>query len=784
MLPSKYQWIVQEADEARAKELARALHLSPVTARLLILRGAGTPDRAGLFLHPERDVFHDPMQMRGMREAVDRIQEAIAQHEKIRIFGDYDADGVTSTALFVRALRAAGADVSLFIPNRFKDGYGPNVGAVEAAAAAGVRLIVTVDSGIAAPDPARRAKELSIDYIVTDHHQPPEQLPEAFAILNPKQPGCSYPFKDLCGAGVALKVVQALFPDKTFDPRWFDLAAIGTIADLVPLLGENRLIAYKGLNQMSMGSFVGINALKAQAGVSGPVDSDVIGFQMGPRLNAAGRLEDAAPALRLLLTDDPSEAQSLAERLETLNRDRKALVESITVEADSQAKVYAARGDKAFVLAGKGWNQGVIGIAASKIVERYHRPTVILSIDEEKSVAKGSGRSIDLFNLYEGLATCASDLKQFGGHKMAAGLTLAIASIESFREKFAAHAAEVLANKPLLPTVAVAGTVTPDQVTTDFINELAALAPFGTGNPKPVFQMNDVTMTKVRLIGRDQDHLKGVFQGQEQELDGIGFRLGAEAKQIATSDHLSVLGECGINEWNGFRKAQFVIHDLRVDGLQLFDWRSEKRLREKLAELSAVSSVYLAFREDTGDRLRLETEITAYDSALVVHEPVLVLLDLPQDASELATLLARSPAVHRIYAVFSHDRDHFFSAFPQREHFVWLFALIRKRRSFPIDPTLHQIATYKGWSERMVYLMTRVFFELGFVRIDKGVLRFVAAPEKKPLSASTTYQNEKKQMELEDLFCYSPISSLKDWFDLQKKHRGEEVLPEGTINGL
>ncbi|MFX3615966.1 MAG: single-stranded-DNA-specific exonuclease RecJ [Sporolactobacillus sp.] len=785
MLPSKYQWVKKQAgqDEA-AQRLASALNLSPMTAYLLILRGADTPDRADLFLHPEKTKFYDPNRMLGMQAAVQRITQAITGDQRIRIFGDYDADGVTSTALVIRALRQAGAEVSHYIPNRFKDGYGPNTGAVETAAADGVQLILTVDCGIAALPPAKRAKELGIDYIITDHHEPPADLPDAFAILNPKQPGCDYPFRDLCGAGVALKLLQALFPEDEWDPHWIDLAAIGTIADLVMLRDENRLIASTGLRQISSGSYSGIQALKLQSGSGETVDSDRIGFQMAPRLNAAGRLEDAEPALKLLLSDDPDESRLLAEELDALNQKRKSLVDTIAKEADLEAKSYIARGDRALVLAGKGWNQGVIGIAASKMVEKYHRPTLILSIDEASGTAKGSGRSIRAFNLYQGLSQCSEHLIQFGGHQMAAGLSLESASIEPLREAFDRVAAEVLTDKPLTPEIEVAAECTPEQVTVEQIDELAKLAPFGMGNPRPVFELERVPLTKMSVVGREQAHLKIVLKGSESDLDGIGFGLGPLAKKIASGDRLNLLGELSINEWNGFRRPQLMLKDLRVDDLQVFDWRSEMRLREKIGELADESVDYLAFQAETRARLNLNLEVTSYQAGLTIHAPALVLLDLPDEAGQLAALLANSPSVHRIYAVFSHVRDHFFSAFPTRENFIWLFSLIHKQHSFTLRPMAEQIARHKGWSKQMVNFMIQVFFELGFVRIEEGLLTEVKVPKKAPLSASMTYQKEKNQIKLEDLFCYAPITSLKDWFNVQKKRRGQEALPEGNSNEL
>ncbi|RYL93904.1 single-stranded-DNA-specific exonuclease RecJ [Sporolactobacillus sp. THM7-4] len=778
MLKPNSRWILNRADGEKVSRLSAELNISPLTARLLILRGIEDPEKADVFLHTDKAEFHDPLDMLGMREALVRIRHAVENHEPIRIFGDYDADGVTSTALIVRALKEMGANVDSYIPNRFKDGYGPNVPAVERAAKDGVRLIITVDSGIAALDPAEAARRLGVDYIVTDHHEPPAVLPDAMTILNPKQPGCDYPFKGLSGAGIALKLVQALCPDAGVGD-WTALAAIGTIADLVPLQDENRLIALKGLRTINAGTYTGITALKAKAGCTGPADSDTIGFQIAPRLNAAGRMSDADSALRLLLSDDENESALLAEELEELNQSRKSLVDSIFNEADKQAGILYEQGYTALVIAGEKWHQGVIGIVASRIVEKYYRPTIILSIDKQAGLARGSGRSIEGFNIYQGLTASRVHLIQFGGHKMAAGLTLRADEITAFRDDFNQAAARELNEQDLVPLVEVDGQCTPDQITTEQIDQLALLEPFGTGNPRPMFQMSGVALSRLSCVGRKNDHLKLTFKGEKKELDGIGFGLGKKKEMISPIDRISVIGRWGINEWNGFRKPQFMIEDMAVDGLQLFDWRSEQQLDEKIDRLGPDQTAVVSFQPDSADQMQISIQTVRYRQGLVIDKPCLVLLDLPDREEQLSELLRNSPAVHRIYAVFYHPRDHYFSSFPTRNHFKWYYALILQKQSFKLSAMVKQVAGYKGWSSSSIYFMTQVFFDLDFVKIEEDILTVNQKPTKAPLTSSATYQRAKSQLEMEELFCYSSLTSLKAWFD---KHAAAE--PEGTIHGL
>ncbi|MFT8871494.1 MAG: single-stranded-DNA-specific exonuclease RecJ [Sporolactobacillus sp.] len=782
MLPSKYRWIQKTTDEAKAEQLALSLHLSPLVARMLVQRGVDSLERAASYLNPEEQPLDPPELMKGITQAATRVRAALAAGEKICIFGDYDADGVTSTAMMARALRRAGADVVTYIPDRFKDGYGPNVAAVESAAERGVQLIITVDSGIAAPLPAARARELTIDYIVTDHHEVPLSLPEAAIIVNPKQPGCPYPFKALCGAGVVLKLLQAVFT-ADFDERLLDLAAIGTIADLVPLCDENRTIVARGLQQISSGSYAGVEALKRVAGTGDVISSEDVAFRLAPRLNAAGRLESADIALQLLLTDDTAEAEALASRLGMLNDRRKALVDNVVEDAVTLAEPYADRGDCGLVLAQKGWHAGVIGIAASKLVERYHRPVVLLSIDAAGGTAKGSARSIPAVNLYEAVSACAAHLLKFGGHPLAAGMTLESKAIDDFRTCFSQAVARSLGG-PLPPAGKEVDAVLPvEALTARFIETLERMEPFGAGNPPPLFQISSATALRVRAVGSGRSHLKLTLAAGGAEADAIGFQLGAAAAALTPDDRVDCIGTCTVHEWNGVRKPQFLISDLRVEGVQVFDWRIAPAIHDKLANLDG-GALCVAFHQQTLDRLSFSAPRELYRDGLSVEQPALVLLDLPESETKLARLVAASPSVHRFYLIFMHDDDRYLSTFPSRVLFAECYKIVRSCPSMAVQGLVEAMVKRKHWTKHMVEFMIQVFFELGFVRIDEGILTNVERPEKKKLESSSAYQHEKKQMDLEKKFCYSPAGTVRQWLLEHSGRKIEKSMTEGTVCGL
>ncbi|TCZ75111.1 single-stranded-DNA-specific exonuclease RecJ, partial [Paenibacillus albiflavus] len=610
MLLGKARWEIGSADEENAVSLEEQLGLSPLVARLLVKRGIHTPDAAKQFLYEGIEGFHDPFLLDGMQAAVERIQLAIASGELIRVYGDYDADGVTSTALMVWLLRGLGANFDSYIPHRVREGYGLNRDAVKQAYDEGVKLIVTVDTGVSAVDEVAYIRELGMDVIVTDHHEPPAILPEALALINPKKPSCPYPFKGLAGVGVAFKLAHALLGRVPMELLQY--AAIGTIADLMPLQGENRVLVKLGLEQMRSTTSPGLSALLQVCRVEKrDVSAGHIGFGLGPRLNASGRLESADAAVRLLTTEDSDEAGQLAMTLDALNIERQQIVEELTelavaqvekMKAAAQEDVQETNGPtlntdslpRVLVLAGADWNVGVVGIVASRIVERYYRPTIVLSIDEAKGTAKGSARSIAGFDMYEALTSCAALFDHFGGHSAAAGMSLSAELIHELRDKLNVFAAGRLTPEQLIPQLTADIACNLADVPLACIEELAQLAPYGMGNPTPKFVFSDLQITDIRTMGKESQHLKLALSQAKDEvscaIEGVAFSKGNLSPWMTVGASIEALAELSVNEWNGVRKPQLLLRDMKIPHLQLFDWRGATRAEEKLATLVAVAN--------------------------------------------------------------------------------------------------------------------------------------------------------------------------------------------------
>ena len=538
-------WNHLPCDDADARRLASALNLHPTVARLLCLRGLSDPDVAGRFLQPTMDHLHDPGLLADMGKAVERIERAIAQKERIAIHGDYDVDGITSTVILRRALEMLGGDVVHFIPERLRDGYGLQPAAIDRLQAEGVRLVISVDCGIRGTDAALRARELGIDLIITDHHEPEEALPPALAVINPKRRDCTYPDKNLAGVGVALKVVQSLCAraDKTkWLPAFVKVAAIGTLADVVPLVGENRVIAKLGLASLSRGRHtVGLRALLEASGLTGKtIDSYQVGFILAPRVNAAGRMSTPDIATRLLLaTDEGSldEARSLAQQLNDENLRRQTEEADLVAQAKKAIETDPAIGaHNVLVVGGEGWHRGVIGIAASKLVDTYHKPAIVLSVDGD--VAHGSCRSIPAFDMLDALERCADLFLRFGGHKQAAGLTMDAARLPEFRARINAHANEVLEPDQLRPRLRIDGALNLRHITPDLVQGLNAMAPFGLANPRPIFHAMPVEIVDGPRPIKDR-HLSMTFRQDGRSFRAIAWRA-AERAAFLTENRAGV----------------------------------------------------------------------------------------------------------------------------------------------------------------------------------------------------------------------------------------------------
>src|SRR6266851_5044547 len=565
------RWDLQPSDEAATTTLAAALGIAPVVARILCQRGLSDPELAGRFLNPALDHLHDPMLLADMGVAVDRIMTAIARKERIAVHGDYDADGITTTVILRRALELLGGNVVHFIPERLRDGYGLQPPAIERLQADGVALVISVDCGIRGGEAARRARELGVDLIITDHHEPETQLPPALAVINPKRTDCRYPDKYLAGVGVALKLVQALCRRAGRDhllPGFIKVAAIGTLADVVPLVGENRVIAKLGLELLTRGPHkIGLRSLLDVCGLTGKtIDSYHIGFMLAPRVNAAGRMSTPDLAMRLLLAQDESlaeEVRQLALQLDGENVRRQEEEAEMLAAAKKIVQTDPDIGARSIlVVAGDGWHRGVSGIVASKLVDAFHRPAVVLSVEED--IAHGSCRSIPRFDMLGALERCAGLLTRFGGHKQAAGLTLDARRIKELRFAINAVADETLGPEDLMPRLRIDGDLTFRGITGGVASGVASLAPFGAGNPRPVFAARQVEIVDGPRKLKER-HLKMALKQDGRIFRAIAWRA-AERHDYLT-EHKSALDvafSLEQNQYNGETYVELTLADLKT----------------------------------------------------------------------------------------------------------------------------------------------------------------------------------------------------------------------------
>ena len=563
-------WQPAATDLAASERLSRALGLEPVIARLLVQRGLADPDHASRFLRPSLDHLHDPSLLSGLDAAVTRLERAFAAGERIVVHGDYDVDGITSTVILRRAMEMLGGNVGHFIPDRLKDGYGLQPSTIDRLHAEGASVVVSVDCGIRGHEAALRARELGLDLIITDHHEPGADLPVAIAVINPKRHDCAYPDKNLAGVGVALKLVQALCgrAGKTaWLPAFVKIAALGTLADVVPLVGENRVIAKIGLDLLSKGPHkVGLRALLEVSGLTGRrISGYDVGFVLAPRINAAGRMATPDIATRLLLASDEAlggEARALAEQLNEENVRRQQEEAAIVAEArkivDSDPEIGART---VLVVAGEGWHRGVIGIVASKLVDAYHRPAVVLSIEGE--LAQGSCRSIPSFDMLAALESCAPLLDRFGGHKVAAGLALSRSRVREFRGAVNDCADALLGPDDLRPRQRIDDFLGFRELTGAVAAQIVALAPFGAGNPKPVFAATGVEIADGPRRLKER-HLKMAVRQDGRVLRAIAWR-GVERYGFLESHRapIDLAYSLEQNEFNGESYLELVVADVR-----------------------------------------------------------------------------------------------------------------------------------------------------------------------------------------------------------------------------
>lgn len=772
MLQSKAKWkILDETNEEN-----RDLSTKNIVNNILIQKGIVTAKDQDKFLHPSLDFIQSPENFEQIKKAKERIDQAITRDEKIVVYGDYDADGITATTVLIEGLRELGASCDYYIPNRFTEGYGLNEQVIRQFASEGISLLITVDTGIANVDEVTFAQELGIDVIITDHHEVQEELPPAYAIIHPHL-STNYHFKSLAGVGVAFQFVRFLL--NRFPKEWLDLVAIGTIADLVPLVDENRTLVHFGLQQMVRTNRLGLQLLIESSQIEKEITSVDISFRIAPRMNAVGRLENADLVVHLLLTNDVEEARSIITKIETLNNERKKIVEDIV-----QAAIKRVDEKEAFImLADESWNEGVLGIAASQLVKKYERPVLLLTKGHKEGTWKGSARSIPNFNLFENGIKIRDWFTSFGGHSQAAGVTFPVEHFEQIKDYFITACEEQIPNMDLKQELIVNQKLDVAHLTEQLVDEINLLAPYGEGNEEPLFLLEAVP-TQVRQIGQHQAHLKIQFQSENGLVEAIGFGFGHVAPFISGHSTVSIVGSLSINEWNGHRTVQLIMKDIAVNEWQLFDYRGKQRIVNIEPFLIEESRHVLICNEKTNVAPYASFEqlhIASYDDdpLTLPKAHILFIYDLPDQLDRLTEVIqATNPnSIHVSYHV---QDSAFLFAIPNRDQFKWLYGYIKKYEPIYLQIDLPKIIQLTKMSKEAIIFMIKVFHDLQFIHVKQNVLTINDDAPKANLEQSITYQNYVEKKKIEQILYYSTYNELKEWF----KQHAVNTIEEEKFHGL
>lgn len=757
---SKQTWeLNSETENINREQIAKDLDVSLLFVDICIGRGLTTAQEIQEFIDIDENWLHDPFLMHDMEKAVKRITEALQTQEKITIYGDYDADGMTSTALLTETLASLGADVNYYLPNRFVEGYGPNTEAFQKIIEDETSLIITVDNGVTGNEAITYAQSQGVDVIVTDHHELPEKLPDAYALVHPRHPKAEYPFGDLAGVGVALKVASALTGEIPIEV--FDLAAIGTVADLVSLTGENRAIVYFGLKMIEQTQRIGLlQLLKVIEKTPKEVNEETIGFQIAPRLNAVGRLGDAGPCVELLTTHEPETASELAQYVNDKNDERKMIVNNMTDEVQEQLTKMSEEYE-VIVLADEQWHQGVLGIVASRIVEQTNKPTLLFTIDAETGLAKGSARSVEGFNLYEAFVENEDYFTQFGGHSMAAGMSAEVDLLPTIQKQLSTYAKQL---KEYEPTQKIDAFTDLSEITTDTINEIEKLRPFGTDNQKPMIASKQVKVQQKRKVGAEGNHLKLSVGQNDRQLDIISFQNGYLHDLLFDEQEIGIAGYLENNVWNGLSKPQMQMQDIDIPGPMFIDNRLSKLTP---ANFEYENRTYVFYKKESYELgvkhlpessdaylLTSNDEIEAFESSK--H---LIIVDCPNSIKQLqATISNNEELVVRCY--FYKENHLFLSGLPAHEDFKKAYKYFATHKDMDLMNKGHLLADHLKMDNNKIFLIVQVFLEANFVIINNGVLNIVKQPEKKNLQNTKSYQKALKQLKAEELFVYSSFKEV------------------------
>ena len=757
MINSRYQWHFPEVSNQKAiKTLSETFGITELIAKILVNRGYDTVEAANAFLRPELSGLHDPFLLHDMDKAIERLMQAIDSGQKIIVYGDYDVDGMTSTAIMTWALELMGANVNYFVPSRFSDGYGPNLANYQKLAAEGMQLLVTVDNGVSGKDEIAWLMAQGIDVIVTDHHELPEELPVATAIVHPRHPEGSYPFGGLSGAGVAFKVVSALLEEPADEV--LDLAALGTVADVMSLTGENRIIVKQGLESLKLDPRPGVAALLAAAGTQlSDIDSSTIGFTIAPRLNALGRLENATTGVQLLLMDEPEEAKPLADHVNALNQERQQLVTKITTAAQEQATQLSE--DPVLVVAGENWHEGVLGIVASKLVEQTGKPTIVLNVNGDEM--KGSGRSVAAFDLFTALDGHRDLMTTFGGHASAAGMTVPTNNLTALRAALRDEAAQQQLATAQKADMQIATTVTAADFTKENFDNLQVLAPFGEGNPEPLFMLDLRGVNQVKTMSEGK-HLRFIAQTDTDQLPVVAFGWGNQASALAGHfSSLQIVGTMSQNSYRGNISYQLMLRDMSAKGAAILDWRTSHLTKQTFSK----PVTYVFFKEKHLQQLAAYVDPAAQalmwqDALQMSNIQTMVLVDLPDSLDQLQTLLQTSTP-GRLAPMFYVQSPVYLQKVPSKQVFSNVYKFVLSFKDINLQTQFDAMVKHLKISNMTLKLILKVFLEAKFVTIDNGVLNAVPNPTPMKLTQTQTFQRFMAQRDLEQQLIYSTTAELE-----------------------
>lgn len=766
MIDSKYKWqLDQPADSSVVDKLAKDANIDPFMAKTLIQRGITSADVVEDFLNPSVSAFHDPFLMHDMHKGIERIQQAVENGEHITVYGDYDADGITSTTVMYETLSDLGADVDYYIPNRFTEGYGPNVEAFQKIIQKGTSLIVTVDNGVAGNQAIAAANELHCDVVVTDHHSLPEKLPDAYAIIHPRvknENGDAYPFGDLCGAGVAFKVAQALMDEVPSD--LIDITAIGTVADVVSLRDENRAIVKFGVQAISNSQRPGLLALIKEAGIDlGRFSEEDIGFGIAPRLNSLGRIKDATVGVELLSTFDEDRAGELAKFANQQNDLRKSLVDQFFTEAVQSVEDSGDISQRhTLVVVGHNWHQGVLGIVASRLVDKYQRPTIVMTDTDGSEEVKGSGRSVDNFDLFKAIDPIRDQTIGFGGHHSAVGLTIKKDKVPVLKDQLEKAAEEQQLDLSVKPKLAIAGVIPVSQVTAVLCDQIKTLAPFGQDNPKPIFQVQFDQLANVKAMGKTSDHLKFSLVQGNNRLTAIAFGRGSAAVELQNSQAaVQVVGEIGENTWNNRTTLQLMVDDLKQTLPPVIDERTHELHRKMFATVGT----YVFFHEKVLKQLQGyvgdQSQVVMYDQVTEAsaNGNRLYIVDCPDVLDDLVQLLAKVQPQTTVLYLYKKQLISKIGM-PDRNSYAKLFRFVKEHSNVNIATQLKQISEHLHISARTIIFMVQVFLELDFITIQDRVINLNPNYTARDLKTAPSYHLRVEQLAAEKKLLVSNTHEL------------------------